>query len=93
MKPKPETRNPNLETRNPKPETRNPKPETRNPKPNPNRETQYLEQVEVFRLSKKLYEKGFKLKPFWYEVYYTACSLLVILKKMCSKLHCQKGLF
>ena len=26
------------------------------------------------------------------EVYYTACSLLVILNNVCSKLHCQKGL-
>ena len=25
------------------------------------------------------------------EVYYTACFLLVISKKTCSKLHCQKG--
>ena len=25
------------------------------------------------------------------EVYYTACSLLVILKNSCSKVHCQKG--
>ena len=26
-------------------------------------------------------------------VYYTACSLLVILKNSCSKLHCQKGFY
>ena len=37
------------------------------------------------------YEKAFTLKLSGNEVYYTACSLLVISKKSSSKLHCQKG--
>ena len=40
---------------------------------------------------KILCEKGFKLELSGNEVYYTACSSLVILKNSCSKLHCQKG--
>ena len=37
------------------------------------------------------YEKAFKLKLSGNEVYYTARSLLLILKHSCSKFHCQKG--
>ena len=37
-------------------------------------------------------EQAFKLKLSGDEVYYTACSLLVVLKNSCSKLHCQKVL-
>jgi hypothetical protein len=37
------------------------------------------------------YEKGFELKLSGDEVYYTACSLLVVLKNSCGKLHCEKG--
>ena len=37
-----------------------------------------------------LSEKGIKLKLSGNEVYYTACSLLVIFKNSCSKLHRQK---
>ena len=36
------------------------------------------------------YEQAFESKRSGSEVYYTACSLLVILKNSCSKLHCQK---
>ena len=39
-----------------------------------------------------LHEKEFKLKLSGNEVYYTACSLLAILKNSCSKRHCQKVL-
>ena len=42
-----------------------------------------------FRIS---YEMTFSLKLSSDEVYYTARSLLVILKKSCSKHHCQKVL-
>ena len=45
--------------------------------------------IEVaYRIS---YEKGIELKPSGNEVYYAACSLLVIFKNLCSKLHCQTG--
>ena len=39
-----------------------------------------------------LCEKGIKSKLSGNEVYYTACSLLVILKNSCRKFHCQKVL-
>ena len=38
-----------------------------------------------------LYKKAFKSKLSGNEVYYTAYSLPVILKKLCSKLDCQNG--
>jgi len=37
--------------------------------------------------SRILYEKGIKLKLYGNEVYYTACSLLVILKNSCFNLN------
>ena len=36
------------------------------------------------------YEKGIELKLSSNRVYYIACSLLIILKNPCSKLHHQK---
>ena len=39
-----------------------------------------------------LYEKRIRFRLDGNEIYYTACSLLVILKNSCSKLHCQKVL-
>ena len=38
-----------------------------------------------------LSQKRIELKLYGNEVYYTACSLLVISKNFCSKLHRQKG--
>ena len=38
-----------------------------------------------------LYEQGIKFKLSGDEVYYTACSLLVISRNSCSKLHRQHG--
>ena len=38
-----------------------------------------------------LHEEEIQLKLSGNKVYYTACSLLVILKNSCSKLHRQKG--
>ena len=35
-------------------------------------------------------EKGIRSKKSGNEVYYSACSVLVILKNSCSQLHCQK---
>ena len=37
-----------------------------------------------------LYEKGIKLNLSGNEVYYTVRSLLIILKNLCSEVHCQK---
>jgi len=40
-----------------------------------------------------LHDKGIKLKLSGDQVYYTACSPLVILKNSCSKVHCHEFLF
>ena len=45
-----------------------------------------------FRGEAVLHEKSVKLKPSGDEVYYTAYSLLVILKNSCSNLDFQKGI-
>ena len=39
-----------------------------------------------------LYEKGIELKLSGNKIYYIACSLLLLLKNSCGKLHCQKVL-
>ena len=45
---------------------------------------------EVSSISRpSLYEKGIEMKLSGNEVYYTACSLLVILKYSCCRLHRQ----
>ena len=77
----PETRNPKPGTRNPTPESRNPKLETRNPKPGP--ETRNPAAYMKSELQRELSGN---------EVRHTACSLLVMSKSLCSKVHCHKVL-
>jgi len=41
---------------------------------------------------RSLYEQGNRLKLSGHEGHYTACSVLVIFKNSCCKLHCRKVL-